>query len=337
MHKEKFFLTAFITLSFTSAWAQVPEDFKHWKLPENPPYPETNLPTPARIKLGEMLFFEPHLSGDGKSSCATCHVPELGWSDNRAVSIGFNNKPMTRNSPSLINGAYNVSATMWAGQKKDLEDQVAGPMGNVDIMATDVEKLSKWLEASPVYKEKFTAAYPNEAIGMPTISKALATYERTIISRNSSFDRWLAGEKNAMTTQQIRGLAIFVNEKKGNCAACHVAPAFTDYGFHNIGLASQDIGRFKVKALPVLKGAFKTPQLRDVEYKAPYMHDGSIKTLMDVVEHYNKGGDTPGVGTLSLNIKPLNLTQNEKEDLVAFLKALSGPRQVVNRPILPKD
>jgi cytochrome c peroxidase len=321
----------------TPVVAQVASNFQQWRLPAHPPYPETNPPTPERIELGKMLFFDARLSGDGKSSCATCHVPELGWSDNRPVSIGFGGKPMARNSPSLVNGGYNTSATMWAGQKKSLEDQVGGPMSNPEVMATDIAAFAQWMENNPVYQERFARAYPGEPIGLPTISKAIANYERTIVSLNSPFDQWLAGNPVAMTPQQIRGFAIFVDEKKGNCAACHLAPTLTDNGYHNIGLASKDIGRYKIKPIAILKGAFKTPQLRDVEYKAPYMHDGSIQTLMDVVEHYNKGGDVPGVGTVSMNVKPLNLSQKDKEDLVAFLKALSSPMQTVVRPVLPKE
>ncbi len=311
--------------------AQSPADFQPWRLPANVPHPADNQPNPDRIDLGKTLFFDPRLSGNGSLSCFSCHMPELGWSDRKNVSIGMNGKPMARNSPSLINAAYNTGPTMWAGQKKNLEDQVSGPFANPDIMATDIPKLLKTLNETPAYKAKFDKAYPGEAIDMATVAKALANFERTIISRDSKFDQWLDGK--AMTPPQLRGLTLFTG--KAACAVCHLPPFFTDNGFHNIGMASKDIGRNKVKPLPILLGAFKTPQLRDVAYKAPYMHDGSLKTLMDVVEHYNKGGDTPGTGTVSPLIKPLNLSQAEKEDLVAFLQALSGPQQQMSAPTLP--
>jgi cytochrome c peroxidase len=311
--------------------AQSPADFQHWRLPASVPHPADNQPSPERTELGKMLFFDTRLSGNGSLSCYSCHMPELGWSDGKAVSIGMNGKPMARNSPSLINGAYNTGPTMWGGQKKSLEDQVSGPVGNPDIMATDIPKLLKTLNETPGYKARFDKAYPGEAIDMSTVAKALANFERTIISRDSKFDQWLDGK--AMTAQQLRGLTVFTG--KATCSVCHMPPFFTDNGFHNIGMASKDSGRHKVKPLPALQGAFKTPQLRDTAYKAPYMHDGSLKTLMDVVEHYNKGGDTPGVGTVSPLIKPLNLSQTEKEDLVAFLHALSGPLQKMSAPTLP--
>ena len=316
--------------------APTPAQFQHWRLPA-PPHPADNQPNPDRIDLGKILFFDTRLSGNGSLSCVSCHMPQLGWSDGKKVSIGMNGKPMARNSPSLINHVYNTGPTMWAGQKKSLEDQVGGPMTNSDIMASDIPGFLKTLNENPVYKAKFDKAYPGEAIDMVTVAKALANFERTIVSRDTRFDQWLEG-KNTLTAQQLRGLALFTDEKKGNCAVCHTAPTFTDNGFHNIGLNSPDVGRHKVKPLPALLGAFKTPQLRDAEYKAPYMHDGSLKTLMDVVEHYNKGGQKDGgggVGTLSANVKPLNLSEQEKKDLVAFLEALSGPRQSMTPPALP--
>ena len=317
------------------ALTQTPSEFQQWRLPASPPHPLDNKPSAERVELGKMLFFDTRLSGDAKSSCVTCHIPEYAWSDRRSVSIGINGKPMERNSSSLINVGYNTGPVMWAGQKKSLEDQVGGPMTNRDIMGTDIPGLIKTLEALPAYKERFAKAYPGEEINLNTISRALANFERTIVSHNTPFDQWLAGKQDAMTAQQVRGLMLFTSEKKTNCIACHSAPNFTDNGFHNIGLASKDVGRYKVKPLPAMLGAFKTPQLRETEVKAPYMHDGSLKTLEEVVEHYNRGGDKGGVGTVSANMRPLNLSQQEKDDLVAFLKALTGPTQHMAAPALP--
>lgn len=314
------------------ALAQTADGFQQWRLPATVPHPADNQPSPERVELGKMLFFEKRLSGDGKSSCVTCHLPELGWSDGRQVSLGIGGKPMARNSQSLINLAYNVGPVMWAGQKKNLEDQIGGPMLSPDIMATDVAGFIKWLSETPAYSERFAKAYPGEGITLLSVSKALANFERTIIVRDTQFDKWLAGAKDAMTPQQLRGLLLFTNESKGNCATCHAAPTFSDNGFHNIGIASKDVGRHKVKALPALLGAFKTPQLRGIAHKKPYMHNGSLNTLMDVVEHYNKGGSKDGVGTVSANVRPLNLSQQEKEDLVAFLQALGGSVQTMAPP-----
>lgn len=313
--------------------AQTPDQFQHWRLPASPPHPADNQPNAERVELGKMLFFDRRVSGNGSLSCASCHLAELAWSDGKAVPTGASGKPMARNSQSLVNVGYNPGPVMWAGQKKNLEDQVSGPANNPDIMGTDVPAFSKWLSATPAYKTRFDQAYPGEEINLATISKALANFERTLIQRDSVFDHWLDGKP--MSAQQLRGLHIFTSPEKGNCAVCHTAPAFSDNGFHNIGLASNDVGRHKIKPLPALMGAFKTPQLRDIERKAPYMHDGSLKTLMEVVEHYNKGGVKPGVGSVSALIKPLNLTQEEKQDLVAFLQALSGPVPKVSAPALP--
>ena len=316
-----------------------PENFKAWLLPPAPPSPANNQPTPERIELGKMLFFDPRLSRDGNQSCISCHSPSLGWSDGLAVSIAFQGKPMARSSPTIINIGYNPFL-LWDGRKKELEEQVMGPMKDASIMNTDLDGFFKWLNTNQEYKERFAKAYPDEPIGAGTLSKAIAAYERTIVSRNSPFDRWIAGDKQAMTAQQLRGLALFNDPNKGNCALCHTAPNFTDNNFHNLGLVSfgkdkPDVGRFAFKPVASLKGAFKTPTLRDIEFTAPYFHDGSAKTLMDVVEHYDKGGEVRT--NLSPNIKPLHLSQTEKEDLVAFMRALSSPQLQVTFPILPHD
>jgi cytochrome c peroxidase len=314
-----------------------PEQFKEWILPAEPPYPANNKPSAERVSLGKMLFFDPRLSRDSTLSCASCHSPMFGWSDGVGVSLGFHGKPMERASPPITNTGYSTSQ-MWDGRKKELEDQVMGPMLSGGIMNTDVENFFKWLNTSDEYKTAFNKAYPGEPINAATLSKAIASFERTIISRDSAFDRWVAGDQRALTPQQLRGMSVFMN--KGNCASCHSAPNFSDNGFHNIGLASfgkekPDMGRYAQRPVALMKGAFKTPSLRDVEYSAPYFHDGSAKTLTEVVEHYDKGGEVRT--NLSPGMKTLNLSAAEKEDLVAFLKALSSPRAKVEFPVLPPN
>lgn len=316
-----------------------PADFKHWMLPAKPPYPSDNQPTAARIALGKQLFFDPRVSRDGNMSCASCHNPSLGWSDGLATARGFNGQLLGRASPSIVNSAYNT-IQMWDGRKRNLEEQAIGPLEAAAEMNTDFERFFNWINNNPGYKKAFAEAYPNEPIGPKTFQKAIAAYERTIVSRTSAFDQWVSGKKNAMTKQQLRGLSVFMSPQKGNCVICHSPPNFTDNGFHNIGLASfssdqPDLGRFLHKKVAINKGAFKTPTLRDVERTAPYFHDGSAKTLMDVMEHYNKGGEV--TTNLSPNMKPLNLTQQDKEDLVAFMKALSSPVPPLVLPVLPHD
>lgn len=307
-----------------------------WKLGDVP-YPEGNKPNPARVELGKMLFFDPRLSRDGNMSCATCHSPLFGWSDGLPTAKGFKSQVLGRASPVVTNTAYN-SIQMWDGRKKSLEDQAMGPMLSNAEMNMDIPLLMKWLNANTEYKAAFDKAYPGEKIDETTVAKAIASFERTVISNNSPFDRWLKGKKKAMTKQQVNGFKIFVDPNKGNCDVCHSGANFTDNGFHNIGLASfgdknPDLGRYSERPLRLMKGAFKTPTLRDISYSAPYFHDGSAATLEDVVEHYAKGGVVKT--NLSPNMKALNLTTQEKQDLVEFLKALNSPQENFTLPILP--
>jgi len=308
---------------------------KEWLLPDKVPHPAGNAPTPERVTLGHKLFFDPRLSGDGNMSCATCHNPSLGWSDAQATAKGVKSMVLGRASPTVINTAYN-SIQMWDGRKVSLEDQAMGPMEATVEMNIDTARLFQWLNQSAGYKALFAKAYPGEAIDAKTVSKAIASFERTAVSNNSPFDRWVKGDAKAMAPRQVNGFKLFVG--KANCAACHAAPNFTDNGFHNLGLASwgapePDMGRYTQKPIKLMKGAFKTPTLRDIERTAPYFHDGSSKTLMEAVEHYDKGGVVKT--NLSPNMKELGLNQDEKEDLVAFMKTLTSPYIKVEVPELP--
>lgn len=315
------------------------KDYVQWKLPKSGAYPANNEPTAARFELGKMLFFDPRLSRDGNISCASCHNPSLGWSDGLPTSRGSQGRLLDRASPSIVNSGFNT-IHLWDGKKKTLEDQALGPMEAVPEMNTDFERFFAWIKQNEGYKSAFSKAYPGEPIGPETLKFALASFQRAIVSRTSPFDRWVGGEKKALSQQQLRGMVLFNDKNKTNCIACHSAPNFTDNGFHNIGLASfanenPDLGRYVQKPISLMKGAFKTPSLRDVQHTAPYFHDGSVKTLMDVVEHYVRGGDVRT--NLSPNMKPLTLTSRDKEDLVAFLKALSSPATPMTYPILPQD
>jgi cytochrome c peroxidase len=311
---------------------------KVWLLPDQPPYPADNRPNEARVELGKMLFFDPRLARDGNMSCATCHSPLLGWSDGLSTAKGAKSMVLGRATPTVVNTAYN-SIQMWDGRKATLEDQAMGPMQADVEMNADIGGVFSWLNGNEGYRHAFAKAYPGEAIDAKSFSKAIASFERTVVSNDSAFDRWLKGNHDAMTPQQVRGFRLFQDENKGNCAACHQAPNFTDNGFHNIGLASYgkespDMGRYTIRPVKSMKGAFKTPTLRDIELTAPYFHDGSAKTLMDAVEHYAKGGEVKS--DLSPNIKQLNLTREEKEDIVAFMKALTSPQKQVTLPHLPQ-
>ena len=309
----------------------------NWLLPEQPPYPEGNEPTTERVALGKMLFFDPRLSRDGNMSCATCHNPAFGWSDGQATALGVKSKVLGRATPTITNTAYN-SLQMWDGRKRSLEDQAMGPLEADVEMNMNFGSLLTWLQNNGAYKAVFALAYPNEGINKTTLSKAIASFERTIVSNNSPFDRWVKGDETALTKQQVRGFKVFLDEEKGNCAACHQAPNFTDNGFHNLGLASYDqenpdMGRYTHKPIGLMKGAFKTPTLRDVTNTGPYFHDGSAETLMDVVEHYVTGGVAKE--NISPSMKALKLTQREKHDLVEFMHALTSPPQTMVLPSLP--
>lgn len=310
-----------------------------WLLPKAPASPATNKPTKERIELGKMLFFDPRLSADGNLSCAGCHNPMFGWSDGQPTARGIKSKVLGRATPTVVNTGYNT-IQMWDGRKATLEEQAMGPMESMDEMAMDLKALFAWLARTPAYKSAFEKAYPGEAIDHKTVSKALAAFERTLVSNASPFDRWLAGDAKAMTPQQVRGFRLFADRDKTNCTACHQAPNFTDNGFHNIGLKAHekdnpDMGRFVIKPVAAMRGAFKTPTLRDITLTAPYFRDGSSKTLMDVMEHYNTGGVSSR--DLSPEMRKLKLTRQDMEDVVAFMHALTTPPKPFVLPVLPPN
>jgi cytochrome c peroxidase len=339
-------LVAVLSAVAVSSWAAGPISSAHapaatradqsWRLPAVP-MPKENLSTPARVELGKSLFFDPRMSGNGAMSCASCHNPSLGWSDGLKTAVGWGGQVLGRATPTVLNTAYNTQF-MWDGRKKSLEDQALGPMKTPQEMNTDFAAALARLRSVPSYVTMFEKAYQGEGISEETIAKSIAAFERTVVVNDSPFDRWLAGDKKAMTLSQWRGYKVFNDANKGNCAVCHSAPNFTDNGFHNVGLVAgageTDVGRFAIRKVASMKGAFKTPSLRDIELTAPYFHDGAAATLRDVVDHYVHGGVDQS--NLSPNMKPLNLNEQEKQDLVSFMQALSGRPKAVVVPHLPQ-
>ena len=313
-----------------------------WLLSEVVPSPEDNRLTPERAALGKMLFFDPRLSGTGQSTCASCHFPERGWADGFPKSVRFMGGVMTRASPTIINLGYNT-IFLWDGRSPTLEHQAvngASPTGSINAGPAKPTDGIANIQKTRAYVEAFERAYPGEGVTPQTIAKALASFQRTVVSRDSPFDQWVRGKADALTPQQVKGLRVFVDPQKGNCASCHAAPNFTDNGFHNIGLKSfadekPDPGRYNQRPVALMKGAFKTPTLRDIAQTAPYFHDGSARTLAEVVEHYSNGGEVKT--NLSPSMKTLSLNAEDKEALVAFMRALSTPPPVFVYPILPKD
>ena len=308
------------------------EDQKNaFRLPADVPTPANNRVTPDRVKLGEMLFFDPRLSGSNWISCASCHNPVLGWSDGLPTGVGNGMKVLSRATPSIVNSGYN-DIQMWDGRFRSLEEQALGPMQAPGEMNGSIEQILEKLNRLPGYKSAFNKAYPEEGITSETIAKAISSFERTIVSRNSPFDRWVAGDETAVSPSAKRGFGLFVG--KAHCVACHQGPNFTDQGFHNIGLkGNSDEGRYARVPIRVLKGAFKTPTLRDVALTSPYMHNGAYRSLAEVVEHYSRGGNGQPVDP---NIKPLGLTTQEKKDLVALLGSLTGQQVRMSLPRLPQ-
>ena len=310
---------------------------KMWILGKAPDAADNPM-TPAKVELGKALFFDPRLSGNGTVSCATCHNPALGWSDGLKTGVGINGTVLGRATPTIFNMAYNTQF-MWDGRKKSLEDQALGPMKTPEEMRTDFGAAVHLLNSIDGYTAMFKQAFPGEPIGEETIAKAIAAFERTVVSKDSRFDRWLAGDRKAITAQEFRGYQVFKDAERGNCAKCHGGPNFTDNGYHNIGLkqpeGTADEGRFKIKAVASMKGAFKTPTLRDIAQTGPYFHDGSATTLMEVVEHYSRGGDDKS--NLSKDIRALVLSAADKDDLVAFMLTLSGRPNAFAIPALPQS
>ncbi len=300
--------------------------------PDKVPAPSSNQMTPERVELGKALFFDPRLSGSNWISCTTCHNPALGWSDGLPTAIGHGMKILGRATPTILNTAYQRKQ-MWDGRFRTLEEQALGPIAADVEMNQNLDNVVAELKEITGYHAMFEKAYPGEGISKDTIAKAIASFERTVVSSDAAFDRWIKGDEKAMSDYAKKGFALF--EGKANCTACHQGFNFIDDGFHNLGLkGNQDAGRHAQVPVAVMMGAFKTPTLRDVALTAPYMHNGMYKTLDEVVAHYNRGGDVKE--NLDPNLKPLNLTEQEQKDIVEFLKALTGEPMMVTVPHLPQ-
>lgn len=295
------------------------------------PTPADNPPTADAIALGRRLYFEKQLSSDNTFSCGSCHNPYIHFADGLPVASGVNAQRGTRNTPSVLNAAY-YSLQFWDGRAANLEQQASMPIANPKEMNMPHEVCVTKLNASQSYRDEFTKVFGPGPITMHKIEKAIASFERTLISGNSPFDRYQYGhEENALSASAIRGLAIFT-QSKGNCVTCHtIGPSFalfTDNKFHNLGVGMNasgeltDAGLFTQTKLEADRGAFRTPSLRNVAKTAPYMHDGSLKTLREVVDFYVGGGNSNP--QLDKDMKPLQLTAQERDDLVAFLEALTG-------------
>ncbi len=300
------------------------------------PIPADNPQTRAKIELGKMLFFDNRLSGDHSMSCATCHDPKKGYADGLKRAVGFGGKELGRHSPTVLNIAYN-GAQFWDGRAATMEQQAMAPIEAEVEMNLPRAEMGIRLNDIPEYKKRFWAVFGEEP-NLENVGKAIAAFERTIITPNSPFDQYMRGNKQALTKEEKKGLVLFVS--KAACTQCHNGVNFTDNDFHVLGVPQvgpldEDLGRYEVTKKESDKGAFKTPSLRNVGVTAPYMHDGAFETLEEVVAFYNKGGEKhPNKSPKMVN---LNLTKREQRNLVAFLKkGLTGQIPIVKTPDLPK-
>ena len=284
--------------------------------------------TPEKVRLGRWLFFDGRLSSDGTVSCATCHRPGNAFSEPTPHSTGVGGQTGNRKSPTFINGAWPFYPVyFWDGRAASLKEQAMGPMANPIEMGSSHEMVVATVSGIGGYRKAFKEVYGDERIDIDRVADAIAAYEATRMSGNSPWDRYKEGDEKAVTDKVKLGDQIFF--AKAECAQCHVGWNFTDSKFHNLGVGWDpqtkgfaDPGRAKVSGKPEETGAFKTPTLRDIARHAPYMHDGSVATLRETVEHYNKGGNPNP--WLSERMKPLNLTPDEVEALVAMMEALDG-------------
>jgi cytochrome c peroxidase len=300
-----------------------------------PPRPVENQ---ALVDLGRSLFWDPRSSASGKTSCASCHFPHLGWATTDAKSRNDSGKLTSRRSQTVLALGHTAGPIGWDGRSATLEAQARSSIatGSMSMSQTEtpvkVEAIEERIRAVPEYVAKFNAAWPGAAIDLDGMAKAIAAYERTIEPGVAPFDRWIEGDESAIPDAAKRGFVLF--NGKAECSLCHSGWRFTNDTFHDIGVSTKDLGRGReVKDEPLMQYAFKTPTLRSVALHAPYMHDGSAADLHQVVKHYEKGGiDRPSRSPL---IKPIALTDQERSDLVAFMEALTGEGEAVAAPKLP--
>ncbi len=325
-------------------------------LPLGLPADELHLPTDnpitsAKVELGRLLFFDVRLSFDDSVSCASCHAPQFAFTDGRKTSSGINDQEGGRSAPTAINRAFSA-AQFWDGRASSLEEQAKGPLTNeIEMGMPDHRFVEDKIAGIRGYRERFKEVFGRN-VHIDDIARAIASFERTILSGNSPRDQYVAGDKGALSESAARGLEIF--EDKARCTQCHLAPLFTDEKYHNLGIDWDtdmvDLGRYRVTGRADDIGAFKTPTLREISHTGPYMHDGSLKTLEDTVKFYNDGGvqnpfldvemrrPTRGLEEMlqafedvsekavvpETELAKLDLSDQEQVDLVNFLKALGG-------------
>jgi cytochrome c peroxidase len=320
-------------LAFTLLAVQptVATDLTAFKRPLTIPFNKVTAYSPQLATLGKMLFFDPRLSGNKNMTCATCHNPSFGFETPVETPVGAANTHLARQAPTVLNAAW-VTPNFWDGRAPSLEAQAAGPIGAPAEMNGNLDDIVGEMKNIADYEKWFGQVFPNQGITKDNMLIAIATYERTVVSNWSPFDRWVDGDETAVSDSAKRGFGLFTGS--ASCSACHSGWNFTDNKFHDIGLPSQDIGRAKLEPdNPKAKFAFKTPGLRNTLYRGPYMHDGSLKTMDEVISHYESGGiNRP---SLASELLPLSLSEQDRKDLIAFLGTLTAEKQDIPIPTLP--
>ena len=303
-----------------------------------PKAPADNPTTLEKANLGRRLFFDPILSTNGTVSCATCHQPEHGFASPEPISIGIHGRKGTRNAPTVLNSVFGTTFS-WDGRDDSLEQQALGPLKSETELGGDLEAVVANILKDRSYVDAFVSVFangkssePTEIVTIENVAKAVACFERTLVTGNSMVDRFRNSEYTALSKSARQGMWIF--ESRGGCWKCHSGANLTDGEFHNTGVQiageQRDLGRMKHTSDEQHKFQFKTPTLRNIENTAPYMHDGSVKTLRKVVEFYNKGGE-PKDPLLDEKMEPLNLSEKEIEFLVDFLKAFTGDNPAMKK------
>ena len=313
-----------------------PQASYSWQEPagfEPIPVPADNPMSQEKVALGHQLYYDSRLSGDGKQSCYGCHVVEHGLTDGRALALGAFDKPLTRSAPTMWNVAYHDSL-YWDGRAASLEAQVLGAWKGAN-MGADVDKVVAELDLIPEYHAQFQKVFGGGA-SVESVQKAVAAYMRTLLCGNTAFDRWQQGDPAAMSEAAVRGWELF--RGKAACGTCHAGALLTDLRYHNVGVGvdaeTLDPGRAKISNRPADTGAFKTPTLRDIARTAPYFHNGQSATLREAIRYMADGGyDNEWLDRA--NLKPVELSDAEIDDLVAFFEALNCDTSQISAPKLP--
>jgi len=304
-----------------------------YRRPDAPPAAPQEPRAEARVVLGRTLFFDPRLSRSNVISCATCHNPGLAWGDGLPRGIGHGHTKLARRTPTILNVAW-AELLMWDGRFASLEEQALAPISAPDEMALPLGELAPKLRTIPGYAPLFASAFEDGEITSGKIAVALAAFERTVVSGRAPFDAWVEGDETAISEAARRGFALFDGEL--GCARCHSGWRFSDDSFHDIGVRGTDLGRgTHFEEIEAVQHAFKTPTLRDVARRAPYMHNGSEAMLADVLDLYDRGGRVRRP-SLSPDLEPLGLSAGQKQDLLAFLDTLTSEPAPTPLPELPR-